>query len=307
MTLLSSFHCPNSLPAFPAELIAGCLHLPPLVCSLLFLTSAHFIKHQHLPFPHTAFIKITKASASLGLLMDIRLPPTPPQQCSLQHFSSDSKGGPSGASCSLSPPPDTSPPRTHPLALTLILLFLLRSIPSLERKGQYGRFCVSTISCVSLLPLLPPSCPHCVPAVSWPPADCSTQPQNQPTIHLESSLGPITSLLGVLQCSLHLQLLADELGAELATLGHLCLHLAESGLAHLYSLSLEELSADPPLGPSVSPPSLQTWRMCCLRHVMHHHLVSHVRNVLFTFWMNTRAEYRRAEACCDSLVPLFAL
>ena len=109
------------------------------------------------------------------------------------------------------------------------------------------------------------------------------------------------------RCVLHLQLLADELGAELATLGHLCLHLAESGLAHLYSLSLEEISADPPLGPSVSPPSLQTWRMCCLRHVMHHHLVSHVRNVLFTFWMNTRAEYRRAEACCDSLVPLFAL
>lgn len=66
MTLLSSFHCPNSLPAFPAELIPGCLHLPSLACSLLFLTSAHFIKHQHLPFPHTAFIKITKGLSLTG-------------------------------------------------------------------------------------------------------------------------------------------------------------------------------------------------------------------------------------------------
>lgn len=134
MTLLSSSHCPNSLPAFPAELVAGCLRLPSLACSLLFLTSARFIKHRHLPFPHTAFIKITKGLSLAGAASGIRLPRTPPQQCSLQHFSSDSKGGPSGVSCSRSPPPDTSPPRTHALALILILLSLPCSILSLGRE-----------------------------------------------------------------------------------------------------------------------------------------------------------------------------
>lgn len=37
MTLLTSAHCPNSLPAFPTGLAPGCLHLPSLASSLLFL------------------------------------------------------------------------------------------------------------------------------------------------------------------------------------------------------------------------------------------------------------------------------
>ena len=43
------------------------------------------------------------------------------------------------------------------------------------------------------------------------------------------------------------------LGVGLVTVGHPCLHLQESDLAHLSHLSLEELSEDPPLDTSISP------------------------------------------------------
>ena len=117
MTLPTSAHCPHSLPAFPAGLAPGCLHLPSLASSILLLALAHCIRLLHLPFLQTALIKMTKDLGLTGAAGGHPRPPT--QQCTLQHLSSDSEGGPSCVSCSLPPSSDTSTPRTHPSALIL--------------------------------------------------------------------------------------------------------------------------------------------------------------------------------------------
>ena len=161
---------------------------------------------------HTALIKITKGLSFLGAARGHQTSSHPhsavqpaaffirlwgwPLCCLLLSFSSFWHQPPKDASLSIHP---------HPVFLALLHL------SSDGKEGLLcGKFCVSTISSLSLLPLLPQSCPD------WCPCSfltsrwlSSTQSQNQPTIHLESGLGHINSLLGVLQCSHHLQPLAD--------------------------------------------------------------------------------------------------
>lgn len=119
---------------------------------------------------------------------------------------------------------------------------------------------------------------------------CSTQPQNHPAILLEFDSGHITSLLSVLKCSLQPQPLADE-SWVLALLvpglshakhvGHLCLHLPESGLAHPFPSFRQRSLLKALLWASLLHMwSLQMCGMHCLCCVACHLIISHTQTVL---------------------------